>query len=214
VTVFVADTINVWDIAACAYCSATFSIWVRAASDSIYIVQTDTAGQIALCGCLFDIQTSISGLPAGIYWIVVYRDLLKKYGYPSDTHQFIGSIQVDYQPGVSASLSWDTFQSSCLSNSVPSEAQGNVRQFVLYQNYPNPFNPTTTIRFATQRSEFVTIKLYDLIGREVRTLWAQNTPSGSHSLTIVKGDGLSSGPYYCRMSAGNYSQTVVILLLR
>jgi hypothetical protein len=214
VAVIAVDTIHVWDLSACAYCSATFEVSVTPITDSIYIVQTDTAGRIATCDCLFNIRTSISGLSPGTYSIVVYRDLLKKYGYPSDVHQFIGSIQVNYQSPASPTIGWKAFQSECNPNSVPPEAHAHAREFVLYQNYPNPFNPTTTVRFETQRSEFVVIKLYDLIGREVQTLWAERTPPGSYSITFDLTKALCSGPYYCRMHAGSFSQTVMMMLLR
>ena len=214
VAVVVGDTIHLQDLAACGYCSATFNIWVQAVNDSIYIVQTDTAGQIALCDCLFNLRTSISGLPPGTYWIAVYRDLLKKYGYPSDIHQFIGSVQVAFQATSTPSFGWNTFQSQCLPDAVPPVRSPVPARFVLHQNYPNPFNPATTISFETTKSEFVKIKLYDLSGREVQTLWAESTPPGWHSVAIRMGERISSGAYYCRMDAGGFSQTVRIVLLR
>ena len=214
VAVVVGDTIHIHDLAACAYCSATFNIWVKVVDDSVYIVQTDTAGRIATCDCLFNIRTSISGLPPGTYWIAVYRDLLKKYGYFADIHQFIGSVQVIVPSTSTPSLAWNTFQSQCLPDAVPLGASLTPARLILHQNYPNPFNPTTTIRFETNKSEFVKIKLYDLMGREVQTLWAQQTTPGLHSVTIHVGEKVSSGAYYCRMDAGGFSQTLRIVLLR
>jgi hypothetical protein len=150
----------------------------------------------------------------GTYWIAVYRDFLKKYGYSFDLHQFIGSVQVVFQPTSTPSFGWNTFQSQCLPDAVSPEQSPIPTQFVLHQNYPNPFNPATIISFETNKSEFVKIKLYDLIGREVQTLWAQQTPPGLHSLTIDMREKVSSGVYYCRMDAGGFSQTVRIVLLR
>lgn len=76
VAIVTGDTIVVWDIAACAYCSAEFSFSITSSADSIYITQTDTAGRLATCECIFDLRTSLSGLSGGRYWIVLYRDLL------------------------------------------------------------------------------------------------------------------------------------------
>jgi hypothetical protein len=213
-TAVASDTINVWDIAACAYCSATFSIRVTLTADSLYVVQTDTAGQITTCDCLFNIRASISGLPRGTYWIVIYRDLLKQYGYASDRHIFIGSMQLSYQPSISQSLAWSTYQSECNPSSVRSAALSAPQEFVLYQNYPNPFNPTTTVRFQTAKSEFVVIKLCDLLGHEVQTLWAHQTPPGLHAITFEPDGKMSSGTYFCRMNAGSFTQTIMMVLTR
>jgi hypothetical protein len=212
--VIAGDTIVVWDIAACAYCSAAFRVGVTAGADTICIVQTDTAGRIATCDCLFDLRTSISGLPSGTYRVVIERDLLKQYGYPSDLHQFIGSVQVNYGSAGSPGLSYSTFQSGCQPSSVPFGRRADPGQFVLYQNYPNPFNPSTTVRFQTPRWEFVVIRLYDLLGQEVQTLWAERTSPGSHERTIELSPHASSGTYLCRMDAGSFSRTVVMVLLR
>ena len=208
------DTINVWDIAACAYCSATFRFSLSVTADSIYIVQTDTAGSIATCDCLFDLRTSVSGLPLGTYWVVIYRDLLKQFGYPSDLRQFIKSIRVNCGQTHSLNLSWNTYQSVCNPTTVPLDGQADPLEFVLYQNYPNPFNPSTTVRFRTSKSQYVVIKLFDLLGQEVQTLWSEQTPPGSHALTVEIPRNASSGPYFCRMVAGSFSQTIVMVLLR
>ena len=213
VAVIAVDTIHVWDLSACAYCSATFEVSVTPITDSIYIVQTDTAGRIATCDCLFNIRTSISGLSPGTYSIVVYRDLLKKYGYPSDVHQFIGSIQVNYQSPASPTIGWKAFQSGCNPNSVPPEAHAHAREFALYQNYPNPFNPSATITYELPKSSMVRLSVYDMLGREVSVLVNERRDAGVHEVKFDAA-GFSSGVYFYRLTAGSFFQTRKLLLLR
>jgi len=99
----------------------------------------------------------------------------------------------------------------------PTDVQENPslipRQFVLYQNYPNPFNPSTTIRFEVPRTTFVVLKVYNLLGREVATL-VNETLSPATYERIFNAEGLPSGVFFCRLSAGGFVQTKKLLLLR
>ena len=72
--------------------------------------------------------------------------------------------------------------------------------FELEQNYPNPFNPATTIEYRLSGSSDVTLKVYDLLGREVRTLVSERQNSGSHTVTF-DGQNLSSGVYFYTLRA-------------
>ena len=86
-------------------------------------------------------------------------------------------------------------------------------KFLLYQNYPNPFNPTTIIKYQIPKESFVTIKLYDLLGREVRTLVNVQKSAGSYEF-ILDGSDLSSGIYFYKMQAGYFVQTKKLVLLK
>jgi photosystem II stability/assembly factor-like uncharacterized protein len=83
----------------------------------------------------------------------------------------------------------------------------------LFQNYPNPFNPTTKIEFSIQNSEFLTLKVYDLLGREVAVLVKGQMDPGAHQIRF-DGSGLASGIYVYRLSAGNLVQSKKMLLLK
>lgn len=85
-------------------------------------------------------------------------------------------------------------------------AEGPVQpdNFRLAQNYPNPFNPTTQIDYRIPQSSDVTLTVYNLIGRKVATLVDGVKPAGSHTVSF-DGTGLSSGTYFYRLSAGNYT---------
>ncbi len=86
-------------------------------------------------------------------------------------------------------------------------------QYSLSQNYPNPFNPSTTIQFSVPSSEFVTLKVYDVLGNEVATLVNEEKPAGSY-LVEFNASYLSSGIYFCKIQAGNFSETKKLTLMK
>ncbi len=86
-------------------------------------------------------------------------------------------------------------------------------KFELSQNYPNPFNPTTTIQYAIPKSEHVTLKVYDELGREVSTLVNENKEAGQHRVNF-NGANLASGIYYYRISAGDFTEVKKLMLLK
>ncbi|MFN3872459.1 MAG: T9SS type A sorting domain-containing protein, partial [Ignavibacterium sp.] len=83
----------------------------------------------------------------------------------------------------------------------------------LSQNYPNPFNPSTSIQYAVSSRQFVTLKVFDLLGREVVTLVNEEKPAGVYEVTF-DATGLSSGVYLYKLIAGNYSETKKMILIR
>jgi mannan endo-1,4-beta-mannosidase len=85
--------------------------------------------------------------------------------------------------------------------------------FALAQNFPNPFNPATTIRYAVPRSGHVLVKLYDLLGRELLTLVDGQKTAGVYDVRL-NADRLPGGVYYYRMSAGTYSETRAMMVVR
>jgi len=88
-----------------------------------------------------------------------------------------------------------------------------ILSFELFQNYPNPFNPSTKIRFEIPERSFVTIKVYDVLGKEIATLVDEEKPNGSYEIEFV-GIGLASGIYYYRIMVGDFIQTKKMILLK
>jgi hypothetical protein len=86
-------------------------------------------------------------------------------------------------------------------------------EFRLVQNYPNPFNPTTRIEYAIPKTAHVSLKVFDLLGREVATLVNENLQPGSYETTF-DGKDLSSGVYLYRLQAGGFVETKKLLLVR
>jgi hypothetical protein len=85
--------------------------------------------------------------------------------------------------------------------------------FRLLQNYPNPFNPTTSITFTTPHSSLTSLRVFDMLGREVVTLLNRYVAAGTHSC-VFDASLLSSGVYYYRLQSGTQSKTKSMLLLR
>jgi len=85
--------------------------------------------------------------------------------------------------------------------------------FSLFQNYPNPFNPSTVISYQLPANALVTLKVFDELGRLVRTLVEDRQSAGTHSVTF-NASSLSSGVYFYRLSAGSFVQTRKLMLLK
>lgn len=85
--------------------------------------------------------------------------------------------------------------------------------FILHQNFPNPFNPATKISFEIPSSAQVTLKVFDLFGREVATLVNEDMTPGNHEAVWDAG-GVASGVYFSRIQAGGFVQTRRMLLLK
>lgn len=107
---------------------------------------------------------------------------------------------------------WES-QISGLLTGVEGEKGRLPEEFTLSQNYPNPFNPTTVIRYDVPRTGLVTLKVYDVLGREVKTLVNRIEKPGAHEVRF-DGAGLSSGVYFYRLSAGSFSRTIKMMLLK
>jgi len=84
---------------------------------------------------------------------------------------------------------------------------------VLEQNYPNPFNPSTVVKYQLAKNSIVTINVYDVLGREVKTLVNEWQIAGNHSFTF-NASNLPSGMYFYRIQAGGNSETKKLLLLK
>ena len=85
--------------------------------------------------------------------------------------------------------------------------------FNLYQNYPNPFNPTTTITYSLPKNSFVTLKIYDLLGREITTLVNEEKHSGTYNVTWNAKNN-PSGIYFYKITAVGYSKINKMILLK
>lgn len=86
-------------------------------------------------------------------------------------------------------------------------------EFALNQNYPNPFNPSTTITYSIPNQEFVTIRVFDTLGKEIVELVNEEREAGLYSLEF-NADNLPSGIYFYSISAGKYSATKKLLLMK
>lgn len=156
----------------------------------------------------------------GPYWVVVFGDtvvakiasflfqdnlIADKYGvveiYPEGSPPLLLTGMIIN--GVKYGNIVDVDQSNEL---VPS-------QYLLENNYPNPFNPSTLIKFYIPEATFVKLKVFDLLGKEIRTLVNEERKSGFHKI-IFDGNGLPSGVYFYSLQTSKYSETKKMILIR
>ena len=97
--------------------------------------------------------------------------------------------------------------------SIDGHSDEKVTSYQLNQNYPNPFNPSTTISYSLADAQFVTLKLYNMLGEEVMTVVNQNQNTGKYSVT-VDASNLTSGIYIYKLTAGAFVQSRKMILLR
>lgn len=97
------------------------------------------------------------------------------------------------------------------------DAAGNgnriITNYNLYQNFPDPFNPSTTIRFEIPGYTYVTLKIYDLLGREVEILIDGNLNAGSHDV-LFNPSSISTGVYFYQLSAGDFIAAKKMILMK
>jgi Secretion system C-terminal sorting domain len=118
--------------------------------------------------------------------------------------------------GVQTSIARVSYNvTSYMQSSTPVKRSISSRptSFELYQNYPNPFNPTTSIRYAISTPGHVTLKVFDVLGREVASLVNQEKPLGTYEAMWTPTN-VSSGVYFCRLNAGAVVLQRKMLLLK
>jgi hypothetical protein len=96
---------------------------------------------------------------------------------------------------------------------VAEKPTGAVSTFSLAQNYPNPFNPSTNISYSVASRQFVSLQVYDVLGRKVATLVNEAKDAGTYSVRFDASN-LPSGVYLYRLRSGTYSETKKLLLMK
>jgi len=91
--------------------------------------------------------------------------------------------------------------------------ESSLTQYMLFQNYPNPFNPTTTIIYTVPERSHVRVVVFNMLGQEVARLVDADIEAGMHEV-VFDASPFASGAYFYRISAGNFTQTRMLLLLR
>jgi hypothetical protein len=86
-------------------------------------------------------------------------------------------------------------------------------QYRLLQNYPNPFNPSTTIEYELAKPSSIELSVYDALGRKVATLVNEPQSAGMHRVQF-SAENLSSGVYFYKLTAGEFSETRKLMLIK
>ncbi len=155
-----------------------------------------------------------AGTSAGVYilnndntsWTAVNTGLPSASGI-----MYLAATDSTLYEGLSGTV-WERPISDMITAVKPPSAN-TPATFSLFQNFPNPFNPTTVINYQLPVNTLVRLKVYDALGRLVRTLVNENQTAGTHSVTF-NASNLSSGVYFYRLSAGNFVSTKKLMLLK
>ena len=162
--------------------------------------------------------------------LIAYADSLHQADYtPGSWTPFAAFLSAahtaltrNYSPAVSADTSLALAGANLQSginglvptvNGVPGAGGRTALEFALGQNYPNPFNPATLIGYSIPSAGHVSLKVYDVLGREVATVFEGVRQAGSHTARF-DGAGLSSGVYLYRLRSGTMVETRKLVILR
>ena len=169
------------------------------------------------------IQDVITGDQDGTFYCISGRldTVIFTQNYPGDRINTVniipsidGNISYELLAGTlegkvacfSGGIDFVTNSETVTTNEVPTK-------FTLLQNYPNPFNPVTTIEFRIPESGLVSLKIYDLLGREVKTLVNEEMQPGNYTIKL-DASSLSSGIYFYTLTAGEFVSTKKMVLLK
>jgi myo-inositol-hexaphosphate 3-phosphohydrolase len=112
-----------------------------------------------------------------------------------------------------AIVGWEKIFSEILSHTDVEGENYIPEEFKLYQNYANPFNPVTKIKYQISKPGLVTLKIYDILGKEVTTLVQEEKSAGTYEVEF-EGTNLPSGIYFYKLTSGDNSETKKMTLLR
>ena len=121
-----------------------------------------------------------------------------------------GDGHVDLVIGVSGQPCVSVFYSNLIAGV---ERDPLPKKFDLSQNYPNPFNPSTVILFSVPQSAFVTLRIFNIVGQQVATLFSENVSASTHQVEW-NAQGFAVGVYFCRLQAGDFVSTKKLILLK
>ncbi|MCW9098399.1 MAG: T9SS type A sorting domain-containing protein, partial [Ignavibacteriaceae bacterium] len=145
------------------------------------------------------------------YWEII--GFIPGYGTTTETHSYSFEDNNLKQGNYQYRLKQIDFDGSFkYSDIVKVEISAPV-EFSLEQNFPNPFNPSTSIQYAISGKQFVSLKIYDLLGNEITTLVNEEKPIGKYEVEF-NATGLPSGIYFYKLQAGDFIQTKKMILMK
>lgn len=140
----------------------------------------------------------------GVNWTIQYTAAAGTYWHISAGKAGVGFWAVRSNGGISYRQPITSIEN--INSETPDK-------YSLSQNYPNPFNPRTKIRYQISKNSFVSLKVYDLTGREINILANDNQPPGTYEVTF-DGSSFSSGVYYYTLTTDNYRETKKMILVK
>jgi S-formylglutathione hydrolase FrmB len=146
-------------------------------------------------------------------WNTAFRDSLNLQGLAYTFLPYAGTHSGQLNSRFPISLIFLDSVMREVPTGIVKESSLSPNSFMLYQNYPNPFNPSTAISFRIPSRSFVSLKVFDLIGREVATIVSEEMPAGSYTKQW-NAEKTSSGIYFYRLQAGSSTETKKLVLLK
>lgn len=156
----------------------------------------------------------------GYEYLYFYEKILDKFRFTWMTYLFSqegakepaggDTLYLFTQKGVSF---LDTLKIFNLPTHIDNKKENVPDEYLLYQNYPNPFNPTTVINYQLPVNSFVTLKVYDILGKEIATLVKDFKETGKYSVTFDASK-LASGTYIYKLTADKFSDVKKLILLK
>jgi photosystem II stability/assembly factor-like uncharacterized protein len=160
-----------------------------------------------------DVFASLATMDGGVFrstddgqnWDTLWR---------AEENQDIFTLAVDEVDYLWAGTTWSgVFRTSNPTLGIDVNKGDVAKESELFQNYPNPFNPETRVRYSIRKRGFVSLKVYDVLGREISTLVSEEKQAGNYEVVFDAAD-LSSGVYLYRLLSGDVVQTRRLLLLK
>ena len=182
------------------YIVAGYSESFGAGNKDVYLIKTDEFGN---SGCNESTAGTLVSNPATI--VNSTQTLVGSGAFISDTATISGDVPT-VDSLLCSNLPTDI-------NDFPGYPDANAAQFALFQNYPNPFNPSTTIRFTVPSKTQVTLKIFDVRGREIETLVKGELDAGEYTMRW-NAFGLTSGVYFYQLSAGAFVSVRKLILMK
>ena len=135
-------------------------------------------------------------------------------GFNSESVNYLASDRTNIYAGTGGNGVWKRPISEIITD-IEKKDKVLPARFSLSQNYPNPFNPSTTIDYQLSTPGLVTLKVFDLLGREVATLVDEYKSAGVYNSQFsIRNFQLNSGVYFYRLQAGSYSETKKLILMK
>ena len=185
------------------------TLWASTSSSEIYVIDTRTALPTLI---------GVTGFNAGVpdIFFDAIGNLFGSVGGGTGVNNLISINKTTGAGTLIGSIGFVSVSGLALTGTPVSVDGNNTTLPLVYdlsQNYPNPFNPTTSIKFQIPAKSYVTLKVYGVLGNEVKTLLNEEKEAGSYNVKLNAED-LSSGVYFYRLEAGDFVQTRKMILLK
>ena len=159
----------------------------------------------------YNVQVSISNRFSSFVVDSTVADTVLQLGTLDANTTYYWRVNASNEEGTSSFSNFESFKTEAASG--VNEVDNIPSRFLLYQNFPNPFNPTTQITYSIPHSSYISLKVYNLLGKEIANLFEGYRNAGSYKITF-NAAGLASGVYLYRLKAGNFMETKKLVLLK